>query len=116
MRAISFILLCCFAPWAHAAGMMDTLVNQVQAASGGWMVFGGTSVAAPLVAGIVNNSNHFYASSTVENTKIYAAKAAIASNFRIPRTGDCGNHHAYVVSTGWNPCTGVGSPINRNNQ
>ena len=37
MRAISFILLCCFAPWAHAAGMMDTLVNQVQAASGGWM-------------------------------------------------------------------------------
>lgn len=37
MRAIFFFLLCWFAPWAHAAGMMDTLVNQVQAASGGWM-------------------------------------------------------------------------------
>lgn len=37
MRAISFFLLCWFAPWAQAAGMMDTLVNQVQAASGGWM-------------------------------------------------------------------------------
>ena len=37
MRAIFFLLLCCVTPWATAAGMMDTLVSQVQGASGGWM-------------------------------------------------------------------------------
>lgn len=85
-------------------------------ASGQWMVFGGTSVAAPVVAGIVNNSGHFYASSQAQNAKIYAAKAAAPTAFRVSRTGDCGYHHAYVVASGWNPCTGVGSPITRTPQ
>lgn len=80
-----------------------------------WMVFGGTSVAAPVMAGIVNNSAHFYASSTAQNAKIYANKA-ISSAFRASRTGDCGYHHAYLVSAAWNPCTGVGSPTGRTYQ
>jgi type IV secretion system protein TrbL len=37
MRATLFLLLFGLAPLAHAAGMMDTLVSQVQSASGGWM-------------------------------------------------------------------------------
>lgn len=37
MRATLFLLLFAIAPLANAAGMMDTLVSQVQAASGGWM-------------------------------------------------------------------------------
>jgi len=37
MRITVFLLLCCASQWANAAGMMDTLVSQVQAASGGWM-------------------------------------------------------------------------------
>jgi type IV secretion system protein TrbL len=37
MRATLFLLLLGIAPLANAAGMMDTLVSQVQAASGGWM-------------------------------------------------------------------------------
>jgi len=81
--------------------------------SGQWMAFGGTSVAAPVMAAVVNNSGHFYASSTAQNTKIYANKAANAAAFRIARTGDCGKRHAYVVASAWNPCTGVGSPIGR---
>ena len=39
--------------------------------NGGWFTVGGTSVSAPLLAGIVNSSGHFYASSSVELTKIY---------------------------------------------
>jgi subtilase family serine protease len=81
--------------------------------SGQWMVFGGTSVAAPVMAAIVNNSAHFYASGTAQNTKVYANKAARSTAFRASRTGDCGYHHAYVVSSAWNPCTGVGSPNGR---
>jgi len=37
MRVTIFLLLCGITPWASAAGMMDTLVSQVQGASGGWM-------------------------------------------------------------------------------
>lgn len=37
MRSIIFLLLFCFASFANAAGMMDTLVSQVQGASSGWM-------------------------------------------------------------------------------
>ncbi|MDD2920110.1 P-type conjugative transfer protein TrbL [Rhodoferax sp.] len=37
MRATLFLLLFGIAPLANAAGMMDTLVSQVQSASGGWM-------------------------------------------------------------------------------
>lgn len=37
MRVAIFLLLCGIMPWANAAGMMDTLVSQVQGASGGWM-------------------------------------------------------------------------------
>ena len=37
MRATIFLLLCGITPFVNAAGMMDTLVSQVQGASGGWM-------------------------------------------------------------------------------
>lgn len=37
MRATLFLLLFASVPLANAAGMMDTLVSQVQGASGGWM-------------------------------------------------------------------------------
>ncbi len=37
MRATLFLLLMASMPLANAAGMMDTLVSQVQSASGGWM-------------------------------------------------------------------------------
>lgn len=84
--------------------------------AGQWMVFGGTSVAAPVMAAVVNASGHFYASSTAQNTKMYANKTANVNAFRISRTGDCGYQHAYIVSSGWNPCTGVGSPIGVANQ
>ncbi len=37
MRVLILLLLCAVMPLANAAGMMDTLVSQVQSASGGWM-------------------------------------------------------------------------------
>lgn len=86
-------------------------------ASGGsqWMIFGGTSVAAPVMAAITNASGHFYASSAAQNAKIYANKA-ISGAFRASRTGDCGHHHAYMVGSAWNPCTGLGSANGRTHQ
>src|SRR5262249_62414333 len=38
----------------------------------GWLVFGGTSVASPSLAGMVNLAGHFNAGSTAELTQIYS--------------------------------------------
>ncbi|MDQ6703913.1 MAG: hypothetical protein M3Z96_12925 [Pseudomonadota bacterium] len=73
---------------------------------------GGTGVSAPLLAGIVNSSGHFYASSAVELTKIYQISASNAANYMAAATGYCGPQAAFAVTTGWNPCLGVGSPKN----
>jgi kumamolisin len=80
--------------------------------NGGWFIVGGTSVAAPLLAGIVNSSGHFYASSAAELTKIYQASANNAANYAAAATGYCGPQAAFAVTTGWSPCVGVGSPKN----
>jgi subtilase family serine protease len=80
--------------------------------NGGWFIVGGTSVAAPLLAGIVNSSGHFYASSAAELTKIYQSSASNAANYTTAATGYCGPQAAFTVIAGWNPCLGVGSPKN----
>src|SRR5205085_1780918 len=37
-----------------------------------WLVFGGTSVASPSLAGIVNLAGHFFSSSSLELSTVYA--------------------------------------------
>jgi subtilase family serine protease len=83
-----------------------------------WYVVGGTSLSAPALAGIVNNSNNrlgvrpspggFY--TNAENNLLYAQLLAInkeyKTNFYDVKTGS--NGAAAVV--GWDRCTGVGSP------
>jgi kumamolisin len=76
--------------------------------NGGWYIVGGTSVSSPLVAGIVNNSGHFYTSSAAELTQIYAGSVG---TFAAATTGYCGPQAAFnAVATGWTFCLGVGSP------
>jgi subtilase family serine protease len=74
-----------------------------------WWLVGGTSVATPVVAGIVNASNHFAASSNAEATTIYTNRAT-AADFNDINYGACGPYSAYFSATGWDFCTGVGSP------
>lgn len=78
----------------------------------GWYVYGGTSVASPLLAGIVNAMGSFRASTKAELAAIYNAKAASATlDFAIPTTGYCGPYASYSVATTWNFCAGVGTPM-----
>ncbi len=74
----------------------------------GWMVFGGTSVSSPALAGIVNTaatvSGTFAASSVAELTKIYGNLGTSA--FRDITSGTAGT---FSCSTGWDFVTGVGS-------
>jgi subtilase family serine protease len=82
-----------------------------------WYVVGGTSLSAPAVAGIVNNSNNrlgvapspggYY--TNAENNLLYAQLLTYKEyplNFYDVKTGSNG---ANAVA-GWDSCTGVGSP------
>ncbi len=78
----------------------------------GWLVFGGTSVASPSLAGIVNLAGHFYSNDNEQNT-IYAAYGnttnsgcTYSSAFNDIVGGTAGS---YTAVAGWDFVTGVGS-------
>jgi subtilase family serine protease len=71
----------------------------------GWLVFGGTSVASPSLAGIVNRAGHFSASSVTELTTIYGNLGSSA-DFRDITSGTAGS---FTAVAGWDFVTGVGS-------
>jgi subtilase family serine protease len=75
-----------------------------------WNIFGGTSVAAPLWAAMVNHAGHFSASTAAEETMIYA-NAKIAADFRDVTTGSCGYYEGLPAVSGWDPCSGNGAPL-----
>jgi subtilase family serine protease len=75
----------------------------------GWIPAGGTSVAAPSVAGIVNAAGHFEASSAAENALLY--KDVGTSVLRDVTYGDCGLYIGDFAVPGWDFCTGVGTPL-----
>jgi len=72
-----------------------------------WLVVGGTSVASPSLAGIVNRAGAFAASSNAELTTIYANKA-VATDITDITNGFCGFYMGFTVGAGWDFCTGVG--------
>jgi len=76
--------------------------------AGGWNIVGGTSVASPALAGIINLSGNFYTSSNAELTTIYG-KLSVAADFTDITTDYCGPYAGYSSAKGWDFCTGVGS-------
>jgi len=72
-----------------------------------WFIVGGTSVAAPLWAGIVNRAGNFYGSGNTELTRLYSDPS---SDFNDVTIGSCGLNTGYLSGSGWDFCTGRGSP------
>ena len=72
----------------------------------GWWTVGGTSLSAPALAGVVNLSGHFAASTFVELQTVYGALGS--ANYRDIVSGAAGQN---FCGTGWDPVTGVGSPV-----
>src|SRR5262249_17398244 len=75
----------------------------------GWLVFGGTSVASPSLAGIVNLAGNRYSSSAQELNAVYSSlppSPNYSTNFRDVTSGSAGNNTA---SAGWDFVTGLGS-------
>ena len=71
----------------------------------GWLVFGGTSVACPVVAGIANNSGVTHTGSQDQNEKFYASIGS--SSYHDVLSGTAGS---FSSGTGWDFPTGVGTP------
>jgi kumamolisin len=80
--------------------------------NGAWYVVGGTSVSSPVLAAITNTAGHFLAYGTAELSRIYANLGTAA--FRDIKTGACGTNQSLRAVTGYDLCTGVGSPFGRN--
>lgn len=73
--------------------------------NGYWLTAGGTSVSTPTLAGIANLAGHFRASSTAENSFIYAGLFTYA-DFKDIKSGNNG----FPCRIGWDFVTGVGRP------
>ena len=73
----------------------------------GWLVFGGTSVSSPSLAGIVNLAGHFAANTVSELGTIYANRKNTA-DFRDVLSGTSGS---FSAKAGYDFVTGVGSNL-----
>ena len=71
-----------------------------------WMVFGGTSLSCPIIAGMYNQSGVVSASSAAELTRIYSKLGS--SSFRDVVSGTAGANSSKV---GYDLTTGVGTPL-----
>jgi kumamolisin len=79
----------------------------------GWYIVGGTSLATPIWAGIINRAGHFSASSAAELTAIYNAfgtATTYAADYHDITFGLCGAYDGNTAAVKWDPCTGIGSP------
>jgi subtilase family serine protease len=72
----------------------------------GWMVFGGTSVSTPCLAGMTNASGATFTSTTDFLTRLYLLYLGGTGAFRDITTGSNG----FPALVGWDYCTGVGVP------
>jgi kumamolisin len=72
-----------------------------------WYIVGGTSVAAPTWAGIVNAAGSFSSSSAAELGRLYAGAGFSFNNIKV---GSCGPYMGYISTNFWDFCTGLGSP------
>jgi kumamolisin len=92
------------APDVAAVADPNTGVYIYDSNAGGWLAIGGTSVAAPVTAGITNYENAFRSSSKAELTYIYGHPSLYTDITQ----GGCGINNA---TKGWDFCTGWGSPL-----
>ena len=80
----------------------------VQGAGSGWFIVGGTSLASPALAGIVNAAGNRLGSSQAELSLIYG-NLSITTDFNDISSGFCGPTAGFSTKLGWDFCTGVGS-------
>ncbi|GAB2918658.1 peptidase S8 [Rhodococcus aerolatus] len=82
-------------------------VYDTYGSSGGWLVFGGTSVAAPVVAGVYALAGN--GSALTAGSSPYAATSAL-DDVTSGSNGSCGGSYLCTAVTGYDGPTGLGTP------
>jgi len=95
-------------PDIAAVANPDTPVWLYISNQGGWNASGGTSVASPVMAAIVNNSGHFRANTAAQQTLMYGARTTAADWYDVTN-GTCGPAAGYWAMAGYDFCTGIGA-------
>ena len=94
------------------AGDADPSTGYVIRVDGQNMVIGGTSAVAPLWAGLIAVANAPNGTSAgLIQPAIYAAKGKAAFRDITSGTNYSGTPVGFKAGPGWDPCTGLGSPI-----
>jgi kumamolisin len=75
-----------------------------------WYIFGGTSLSAAAMVGMIDVAGHFSKSSARELTRIYN-HGTLAADYHDIVSGTCGVDGSLSAAPGWDYCTGVGTPI-----
>jgi subtilase family serine protease len=96
-------------PQPGGVWVFDTNYKDNQGQTPGWVSIGGTSVAAPVIAAITNAAGRFANSSTDQLMYIYSNLGTAV--FTDITKGSCGLRGKFPAATGWDYCTGVGSPM-----
>jgi subtilase family serine protease len=76
---------------------------------GGWWQFGGTSVAAPLLAGIYGQTNYRIVSTTGYGPNLYANQASLY-DVTSGNNGNCATAYFCTAGAGYDGPTGLGTP------
>jgi len=77
---------------------------------GGWCGVGGTSVASPTLAGIINAAGEFNGSTNAELTEAYK-EYGVKKEYKEYFTDITRGSNGYQCKKGWEYCTGIGSPL-----
>ena len=77
----------------------------VNRSTSGWLVFGGTSVSAPLIGGIYGNTGH----APTGAATIYANKSQL-NDVTSGTNGTCGGTYFCTAGSGYDGPTGLGTP------
>jgi subtilase family serine protease len=88
---------------ATGVAVYDSTAYQGQS---GWMVFGGTSVAAPIIGGVYGLAGN---ASDVDNNTPYAHKDALF-DVTSGSNGSCSTAQLCTARAGWDGPTGLGTP------
>lgn len=82
--------------------------NALSSTNKGWISVGGTSVATPIIAAISNNQGVIPPSTSDKLTAMY--KLLGTNAFHDINNGTCGPSGSYTAKSGWDYCTGLGTP------
>jgi kumamolisin len=100
-------------PRSTPAAVADPVTGVWVYEGGNWYIVGGTSVASPIWAGIINRAGQFYSSSAAELDAVYSSNFI---GFQRINDGACGPYEGYLAGGTWNFCVGEGSPKGKQNK